>query len=96
MDNFIEMHLIEVAPDNKGKSKKYMGVAANLVAYVCKTSFDLGFDGIIAFNAKTNLVEHYKLSLGAVSLLTKERMVIPSTSAKKLVSSYYKDYRFDR
>lgn len=44
-ENYIEMHLIETAPHNFGMAKKYAGVAGNLVAFACKISFDLGFEG---------------------------------------------------
>jgi len=33
-EGFVFMHLIESAPFNIGKSKKYLGVAGNLTAYV--------------------------------------------------------------
>lgn len=92
MNGYIEMHLIENAPHNYGRNKKYLGVAANLVAFTCKKSFDLGYDGYVAFTAKTSLVGHYKDTLGAELLYGKERMGIFTKSAKKLVNSYYKNY----
>ncbi len=91
MENFIEMHLIETAPHNFGKEKKYMGVAGNLVAYACKLSFESGFEGYVAFTAKTELIEHYKQTLDA-ELIFKDRMTISTLPAKKLVNSYYKNY----
>ena len=72
-------------------TKRYLGVAANLVAFACKLSFDLGFDGFVAFTAKTQLIEHYSAMLGAESIKD-ERMMIASESARKLVNSYYKSY----
>lgn len=45
MDGYVEMHLIETAPHNYGQSKQFLGVVGNLVAFACKVSFDLGFDG---------------------------------------------------
>jgi hypothetical protein len=38
-DRYIEMHLIENAPHNYGNTKRYLGVAGNLVAFACKMSF---------------------------------------------------------
>jgi len=90
-ENYIEMHLIETAPHNFGASKKYVGVPANLVAYACKTSFDLDFDGYVAFTSKTQLIKHYIDTLGA-ELIFRNRMIISGKAAKKLVNSYYKDY----
>lgn len=41
------MKLIEVAPHNYGSKKQFAGVAGNLVAFVCKMSFDLKFGGLV-------------------------------------------------
>jgi hypothetical protein len=90
-ENYIEMHLIEAAPINYGKSKQHLGVAGNLVAFACKMSFDLGFDGFVAFTAKTQLIDHYINTLGA-ELIFRNRMSISGNAAKKLVNSYYKRY----
>lgn len=35
---YVEMHLIENAPQNLGANKKFAGAAANLVAFACKMS----------------------------------------------------------
>lgn len=93
-DNYIEMHLIETAPHNYGKSKLYFGVPGNLVAFACKTSFELGFDGFMGFVAKTDLIQHYIDTLGA-ELIFKNRMRISTESAKKLVNSYDKSFFHD-
>lgn len=90
-ENYVEMHLIETAPHNYGHSKKHVGVPGNLVAFACKMSYDLGFEGFVAFTAKTQLINHYIASLGA-ELIFKDRMSISGNSAKKLVNSYYKNY----
>lgn len=88
VENYVEMHLIETAPHNYGKSKKYVGVAGNLVAFACKMSFELGFEGFVAFRAKTQLIQHYVDTLGA-EVIFRDRMRISGISAKKLVNSYY-------
>lgn len=90
---YIFMHLLESAPHNIGKIKKYLGVPGNLVAYVCRLSFEYGFSGEVAFDSKTVLINHYKETLGAVLLFPPKRMAILSPQAKKLVNSYYKDFR---
>ena len=93
-DKYIEMHLIEAAPHNQGKTKQFIGVPGNLVAFACKSSFDMGMDGFVAFTAKTNLVDHYIKTLGARVIYGKIRMAIVSEEAKNLVNSYYKDYPY--
>lgn len=88
---YIEMPLIEVAPHNLGRRKKYYGVAGNLVAFACKKSFEMGFEGCLGFTAKTKLIQHYRETLGA-ELIYRNRMEIAGESARKLVNSYFKGY----
>ncbi len=57
------MHLIESAKFNKGKAKVYFGVLGHLVAFACKYSVDKGYEGFLAFDAKTSLIKHYEESL---------------------------------
>jgi hypothetical protein len=85
------MSLIESAPHNLGKIKKYFGVAGNLVAFGCKLSFEYGFEGCIAFDSKTALISHYELTLGA-KLLFGQRMEINTVAAIKLVNQYYPEF----
>ena len=60
------MNLIETAPFNFGKNKIYLGVPGNLVAFACRQSFHRGTDGYVSFRSKTQLIEHYVETLGAV------------------------------
>ncbi len=85
----IFMNLIESAPFNIGKNKIYEGVAGNLVAYACKISFQKGFDGFVAFDAKTKLIRHYERTLGAYHF-GGQRMIIPTQPARILVEKYFK------
>lgn len=83
------MNLLESAPFNIGQNKLYEGVAGNLVAYACKLSFQRGFDGFVAFTAKTQLIEHYEKSLGAFHFKN-QRMIIDTRASKNLVEKYFK------
>lgn len=85
----VYMHLIESAPFNIGKSKTYLGVPGNLVAFACKLSFQRGGEGYVSFRPKTRLIEHYEQSLGAVSF-GGHNMVITTEAALKLVNKYFK------
>lgn len=85
----IYMHLVENAPFNLGKGKIYAGVAGNLVAYACKESFQRGFDGNVAFISKTQLIDHYMETLGAIHIGT-QRMIIETKAALKLIDKYFK------
>ena len=88
----IFMDLIESAKFNKGKNKLYSGVAGNLVAFACKTSFEKNYDGVVSFVAKTQLIEHYEKTLGA-KRFTGNRMFIDTQEAKFLVKQYFKDFK---
>ena len=90
IDHFF-MHLIEVAPHNFGKTKKYFGVAGNLVAFGCKLSFENGFEGYIAFESKTKLINHYEKTLRA-KVLFGQRMEISTDASIRLINQYYREF----
>jgi hypothetical protein len=89
-EDHIFMHLIESAKFNKGKDKIYLGVPGNLVAFACKVSLDIGYDGYVAFDSKTVLIEHYRQTLGATHLI-RQRMFVDPIAAHKLISRYFKE-----
>lgn len=82
------MNLIENAKFNKGRNKVFNGVAANLVAYSCKCSFERGHEGFLAFDAKTVLIKHYEETLKAQHF-SGRRMIIYPPAASRLVDQYY-------
>ena len=86
----VYMHLVESSPFNKGKTKVYAGVPGNLVAYACKLSFQRGHDGNVSFVSKTQLIDHYEKSLGAIHFGGR-LMIIETQSALKLINKYFKD-----
>ena len=88
----IFMDLIESAKFNKGKSKLYKGVAGNLVAFACKTSFEKGYEGVVSFIAKTQLIDHYTETLGA-KLFSRNRMFIDTKESQILTTKYFKDFK---
>lgn len=88
LDDHVYMHLIENAPFNIGKRKKYIGVCGNLTAFGCKMSKEYGFDGVIVFESKTALIPHYEKTLGAVHL-GGNRMGIFEEPAKDLLDKYF-------
>ena len=82
------MHLVESAPFNKGKTKLYSGVPGNLVAFACKLSFQRGHDGNVAFISKSQLIDHYIITLGAMHVGGR-LMIIDSAAAHKLINRYF-------
>ncbi len=84
----VYMHLVESAPFNKGKTKLYSGVPGNLVAFACKLSFQRGYEGNVAFISKTQLIDHYIETLGAIHVGGR-LMIIDSASAQRLMNKYF-------
>jgi hypothetical protein len=85
----IFMHLIESSKFNKGKGKVYLGVPGNLVAFACKVSVDNGYEGFLAFDAKSTLIKHYEQTLHATHFRGL-RMFIETSAALRLISQYFK------
>ncbi len=85
----VYIHLIESAPFNIGKSKTYLGVPGNLLAFACKLSFQRGGEGYVSFLSKTKLIAHYEKSLGAVHVGGRN-MVITTETALLLTNKYFK------
>jgi len=67
----------------------YFGVAGNLFAFACKLSFEKGYDGYVAFDSKSALIDHYKEKLGATHFRG-QRMFIETVSAVQLITKYFK------
>ncbi len=84
----IYMHLVESAPFNKGKSKIYMGVPGNLVAFACKLSFQRGYEGNVSFVSKSQLIQHYIHTLGAMHVGGRI-MIIDTIASLKLIDKYF-------
>ena len=86
----IYMHLVESAPFNKGRSKIYAGVPGNLVAFACRLSFQRGFEGNVSFISKTQLVNHYIKTLGAIHFGGR-LMIIETNASLILIDKYFKN-----
>lgn len=86
----VYMCLVESAGFNKGKSKVYAGVPGNLVAFACRLSFQRGFEGNVSFISKTQLIDHYVKTLGAIHFGGRI-MIIETTAALKLINKYFKN-----
>ena len=84
----VYMHLVESAPFNKGKTKVYAGVPGNMIAFACKLSFQRGHEGNVSFLSKTQLIEHYIETLGAIHFGGRV-MIINTVAALKLMNKYF-------
>ncbi|MCB9231624.1 MAG: hypothetical protein H6581_08175 [Bacteroidia bacterium] len=84
----IFIKLVESSNFNKGRNKVYLGVAGNLFAWACKLAFERGYDGYVAFDSKTSLIEHYQNTLGARHFRGL-RMYLDTQNAIILVNKYF-------
>ena len=66
----------------------YAGVPGNLVAFACKLAFQRGHEGNVSFFSKTQLVQHYIETLGAVHIGGRV-MIIDTNAALKLINNYF-------
>lgn len=85
------VHLVESAPQNIGRLKKFVGVPGNLFAFACQESHRLGFEGSLAFIAKTELIAHYETTLGAIQVGTSQRMIVQADAAQRLIEQYFEE-----
>ena len=92
----IFMPLIESARFNKGRNKLYKGVAGNLVAFGCKVAFEKGYDGVVSFVAKSQLIKHYRNTLGAKIFGDGNRMFIDTKESYILVKQYFKHFNYGK
>ena len=58
------------------------------VAFACQVSFEKGYGGIVVFEAKTKLIEHYKLTLEA-QMIRSNRMFVDAKPALRLIDKYF-------
>lgn len=59
-DQRIEIRLLAVSKENRGKEKIYNGIAGNLIAYACRESVKLfGEQACVSLIPKTELEKHY-------------------------------------
>lgn len=86
----IFMHLIESSKLNKGKDKVYLGIPGNLIAFACKISMSKGYEGFLAFDAKSSLIKHYQETLHATHFRGL-RMFIETNAALRLIAQYFKN-----
>ncbi|MGG1880327.1 hypothetical protein ABDI30_22530 [Paenibacillus cisolokensis] len=87
-EDHVYVHLIESAPHNRfGKIFDFVG--ETLIAFACQRSLDLGFEGFVAFDAKTQLIAYYARNMFATHI-GGGRMIINETNARKLIMLYLK------
>lgn len=60
----IEIHLLEVSKDNRGKDKTIDRLAGCLIAYACDLAFQKNYNGFVSLVSKTEIIQLYKEKYG--------------------------------
>lgn len=83
------MDLIEIAPHNIGKNKRYNNVAGSLIAFACRESFKIEgpYQGFLTFDSKTDLIEWYIENYGA-EVAIRQKMFISPDNGIRLIAKY--------
>lgn len=89
LNGMLIMDLIEIAPHNAGKNKRFDFVAGCLIAFACRESIKLetNYRGFVSFVAKTKLIGWYKMKYGATQAIG-QRMYIDDFQGQQLITEY--------
>lgn len=91
------MAFVEVAPHNRGKSKKYEKIAGCLIAFACRLSFKNGKDDYLGYLAFDVLEEEQEDQIKLMSMYSvkycalrygKTTMIIPPAGGEKLINEF--------
>jgi hypothetical protein len=56
--------------------------------FACKLAFEKGYEGYVSFKAKSELIQHYTDTLGAIHIGGRT-MIIDTAAASKLTDRYF-------
>src|SRR6185312_7339186 len=92
--NAIEIELLEVSKEHRGKTKNLDLVAGCLIAYACRESFKRGYEGFVFLVPKTKVIKNYQVSYGFIHMpiTSKDRpmgfMMLDTQAALNLIRKY--------
>ena len=55
----LEIQLIEISKENRGREKIIDHIAGCLIAFACQMAFDNGYEGFVSLIPKTNIIKLY-------------------------------------
>ena len=76
----------------KGKVNYTKELQATLLRLLAKLHLIKGYEGVVSFIAKTQLIDHYSQTLGA-KLFSGNRMFIDTNESQILTTKYFKDFK---
>lgn len=87
-EDHVEVTLLEIGPDDVGAGKRFDRIAGRLLAAAVRLSLALGFDGCLALDAKTRLIETFEGGYGFTRLRQSHRMLLEPPAAARLLARY--------
>jgi len=90
----IEIKLIANAREHLGSKKRFDRIAGSLIAFVCKKSFDLKFDGYVYLKPKTSIIPHYRQKYGFRD--TGNCLFLDTYNSIKLINEYHEALNEER
>jgi len=88
LDQYAFAHKLEIAPHNRGKNRRYTGIAGVLLAFVARESFNAGYDGFVVFVSKTALYDYYIKQYGVKPLPGMLRLHFDTAASERLIQKY--------
>ena len=85
---YVEVTLLESHPQQVGKTKTVRGIPGSLFAFAALLSFAIGGEGFLTIDAKTELIEHYRLNYGFERVGNSQRMILDSGPATVLITKF--------
>lgn len=84
----IEIKLLSVSIENRGKNKQYERITGTLIGYVCREALKhYGIDGCVSLVPKTKLKKHYINRYGMMD--AGKQIFLTGLSLLKIVNNYY-------
>ncbi|SEJ03403.1 hypothetical protein SAMN05216327_105385 [Dyadobacter sp. SG02] len=90
----IEIKLIANAREHLGSKKRYDRIAGNLIAFVCKKSFDLNFDGYVYLKPKTSIIFHYRQKYGFSD--AGNCLFLDTYNSRNIINEYHEAFNEER
>ena len=87
-ESYIEVTLVESHPRHVGRTKRFRGIPGSLFAFAAQLSFEIGGQGFLVIDAKTELLENYQRTYGFERLGHSQRMILTTEAAARLINEY--------
>lgn len=86
-DKRIEIKLLSVSQENRGRNKKYDRITGTLIAYACRAVLKLyGIEGCVSLVPKTKLKQHYIEQYGMID--AGKQVFLEAESLLKMLKKY--------